>query len=92
MCTIEQALLFDLFNAFDHIESLKLEYFLLKRPIFGLACAICAELPDSISTLSSALFIGKPCLIAIWKGGILFEKMQVVQLQSWSLNISDGNA
>ena len=46
----EQSLLFDLFKAFDQIESIhESDFFSPKRPIFLHACVTCPELPYDIS-------------------------------------------
>ena len=48
----EQSLLFDMFKAFDWIESCqKSKYFYPKRPVFLHAHATCLEVPSNINTM-----------------------------------------
>ena len=48
----EQSLLFELYKAFDHIESSKkFGFFLRKGPIFLNTCVTCSDLSSNISTM-----------------------------------------
>ena len=55
-----QSLLFDLFNAFDEIESCNRLYFSSKRPIFFHMCATCSGLLSDISTMVNGLLWIRP--------------------------------